>query len=202
MKYPAFFDDVRPIQMVDPLSALLGTFEEGEVVFTYTDVVKAAGHSCPTVGGAYLMTLKALEALYPDGGAVRGGIKVAFKEAAEEGVAGVIANVVSQITGATEKSGFKGLGGSFSRHSLMEFGAEIPSSARFSRVDSGACVDLFYDPSAVAADPKQPELMTQLLNGSATDEQIKRFAALWQERVRRILLENADNEALISVRRC
>jgi hypothetical protein len=56
MKTPSFFDEVVQIEMIDPLANVLGTFENGKVTFNYLDIVKAAGHSCPTVSGAYLMT--------------------------------------------------------------------------------------------------------------------------------------------------
>ena len=66
MTYPSFFDQVETIKLHDPISEFLGVFDQGILEFTYLDVVKAAGHSCPTVAGAYLLTLKALKALYPD----------------------------------------------------------------------------------------------------------------------------------------
>ncbi|MEA3372195.1 MAG: hypothetical protein U9Q62_00765 [Campylobacterota bacterium] len=188
--------------MIDPLSAVLGTFEGGEVEFTYLDVVKAAGHSCPTVGGAYLMTVKALEALYPDTLPVRGMVKVAFKEPLEEGVAGVIGNVISQVTGATDKSGFKGLGGNFARHSLMGFGENIGSSARFTRVDTGACVDVHYNPSQIPGNPNQQPLMQKIMQGVATNEDKKAFGTMWQERVGRILIDHVDDETMIRVEAC
>lgn len=202
MKYPDFFDEVRTIKMVDPLSDVLGSFENGEIDFTYTDVVKSAGHSCPTVGGAYLMTLKALEALFPEGRAVRGGVKVAFSSPMEEGVAGVIGNVISHITGATDKSGFKGLGGRYARHSLMVFESDIGSSARFTRVDNNACVDVFYNPNIVGGNPKQQILIQRILQGIASSEEKREFGEMWQDRVKRIIVDNADNENVISVRPC
>ncbi len=199
MTYPDFFNDVETISLVDPLSNVLGAFEGGELTFTYLDVVKAAGHSCPTVAGAYLMTLKALKALYPHETPVRGNIKVAFKEPMEEGVAGVIGNVISQLTGATDKSGFKGLNGKFARHSLMEFNAGLHSSARFTRVDTGVSVDVFYNPNVVPPLPDMQPLMKKVLSGSAEAEDIKAFGIFWQERVERILIANCDNSELISV---
>ena len=199
MNYPNFFDAVAPITLIDPLSQVLGAFEGGEITFHYLDVVKSAGHSCPTVAGAYLMTLKALEALYPHSKPLRGGIKVSFKEPMEEGVAGVIGNVISQITGATDKSGFKGLNGKFARHSLMDFNAEINASARFSRIDTGESVDVFYNPNAVPPLPDMQPLMQKVMRGSAAPEDIKAFGIFWQERVERILIENSKNEKLIRV---
>ena len=199
MNYPDFFKEVETITLRDPLSQLLGAFEGGEITFHYLDVVKSAGHSCPTVAGAYLMTLKALKALYPHETPIRGEIKVAFKEPMEEGVAGVIGNVISQITGATDKSGFKGLNGKFARHSLMDFGAEITSSARFTRVDTNASVDVFYNPNVVPPLPDMQPLMQKVMSGRAEAEDIKAFGIFWQERVERIIIENVDNSELIRV---
>ncbi len=199
MQYPTFFNEVETIEIVDPLSMVLGAFEGGNITFNYLDVVKSAGHSCPTVAGAYLITLKALQALYPHDTPVRGNIKVAFKEPMEEGVAGVIGNVVSQLTGATDKSGFKGLNGKFARHSLMEFNAGLHSSGRFTRVDTGASVDVFYNPNVVPPLPDMQPLMQKVMGGSAEPEDIKAFGIFWQERVERILIENSDNSEMIRV---
>jgi len=186
MNYPKFYDEVEVIKVKDELSNVLGTFQNGEYEFGYLDVVKSAGHSCPTVAGAYVMTLQALKALYLDEVPVRGDIKVEFKESLEDGVAGVIGNVISQITGATDKSGFKGLGGVFARHSLMFFDADINSSARFTRVDTGKSVDVFYDPSSITPDPKMQPLMQKVMQKSATKDEFEEFGRLWQDRVERI----------------
>ena len=193
MKTPDFFEQVEQIKMVDPLANILGAFEDGFVEFEYVDVVKLAGHSCPTVAGAYLMTSRALKTLYPDTVAVRGQIDVSFAEALEEGVAGVISMVVSQITGATDVAGFKGLKGKFARHSLMHFETNIASSARFKRVDTGESVDVVYDPSQVPASPEMMPLMQKILEAKASDEEIVTFGRLWQDRVKRILIDHADD---------
>lgn len=186
MNYPKFFDTVESIKVVDPLSNVLGAFEGGVYEITFLEVVKAAGHSCPTVAGAYITTLVGLKALYPNSPAIRGEIKVEFKESLEDGVAGVISNVISQITGATDKSGFKGLGGKFARHSLMKFDAKISSSVKFTRVDNGKSVDVYYDPSLVGGSPKMQPLMQKMMGGMANKEEMKEFGELWQDRVKRI----------------
>ena len=192
MSYPKFFDTIETIKVKDPLSQVLGAFLKGEYEFTYLDVVKSAGHSCPTVAGAYIITLVALKALYPDKRAVRGNVKVEFEEGLEDGVTGVISNVISQITGATDKSGFKGLGGNFARHSLMNFNANINSSARFTRIDTGKSVDVIYNPSSIAPLPQQQELMQKMMQGLATKEDIKAFGEAWQDRVKRIFENTKD----------
>ncbi len=199
MGYPAFYDKVETITLFDPLSKVLGSYDEGLVTFTYKEIVKIAGHSCPTVGGAYLMTARALEALYPDTTPVRGEIRVEFKEDEKEGVAGVIGNVISNITGATAHSGFKGLNGKFARHSLMFFNAPIDSSARFIRTDTGKSVDVYYNPGVVPGSPEMQPLMQKVMTGQADESEQKRFGALWQERVEKILCEHAKDEAVIRI---
>jgi len=192
MSYPEFFNTIPTIKVADPLSNILGAFENGLYEFSFLDVVKSAGHSCPTVAGAYIITLEALKALYPDEMVIRGNISVEFKESLEDGVAGVIGNVVSQITGATDKSGFKGLNGKFARHSLMSFNSNISSSARFTRIDNQKSVDLFYDPSSVPPSPEMGPLMQKMMSGMASQEESKEFGRLWQDRVKRIF-ENIEN---------
>jgi len=191
MSYPKFFDTIETVKVQDPLSQVLGAFDDGKYEFSYLDVVKSAGHSCPTVAGAYLMTQEALKYLYPNESAIRGDMEVEFKESLEDGVAGVIGNVVSQITGATDKSGFKGLNGKFARHSLMHFNSDINSSAKFTRVSNAQSVEVVYDPSSIKPNPNMMPLMQKLLSGVASAEETKEFGALWQERVEKIF-QNRD----------
>ncbi len=197
MKYPNFFDNTPTIKLKDPLSDFLGTFEDGIVEFSYLDIVKSAGHSCPTVSGAYLCTLKALEALYPNETPIRGNIHVRFKSDPLEGVAGVIANVVTQITGATAHSGFKGLNGKFARNNLMKFGADISAQMEFKRLDTGKSITVNYDPSSVGANPTIQELMGKLMQGIASAEEKKEFGELWQERVKGIF-NNIEKVVMVS----
>jgi len=199
MSYPKYYDEVETITLKDPLADFLGSFDDGIIKVKYINIVKFAGHSCPTVAGAYLITLEALKALYHDTMAIRGEIKVEFKEPMEEGVTGVISNVISNITGATETSGFKGLNGKFARHSLMDFSAPISSSARFTRVDSGKSVDVIYDPSGVPANPNMQPLMQKMMQGKATKEDKKQFGIFWQERVKEILTNKEHYPSLITV---
>ncbi len=197
MKYPTYFDSVETITVQDKLSDFLGSLEGGIAEFSYLDIVKTAGHSCPTVAGAYLITLAGLKALYPDDVPVRGEIFVSFKETAAEGVAGVIGNVITQITGATTTSGFKGIGGNFARHSLMEFEADINASVRFKRLDTGATVDVTYDPSSIPGNPRQMEIMQRMVQGMATPEDKAEFGGMWQQRIEKIFT-NIDQVITVS----
>jgi len=187
MKYPEFFNKIETITMQDDLSDFLGTFDNGIIEFSYLDVVKNAGHSCPTVAGAYLCVLEGLRVLYPNNELPqRGEIFVSFKEDAQEGVAGVIANVITHLTGATQTSGFKGIGGNFIRHDLMKFNDNISSSVKLQRLDNGKTVEVFYNPSSIAPHPQQGALMQKIMQGQATSEEMTLFGNYWQERVEKI----------------
>lgn len=186
MNYPEFFNDIEKIRLKDDLAEFLGATQEGTIEFSYIDVVKTAGHSCPTVLGAYLMTLEGLKALYKDETPKRGEIKVEFSEKIEDGVAGVIANVITNITGATTNSGFKGIMGLFSRNNLMAFESDISSNVKFTRRDTNDSVEVIYDPSSIGADPMMRELMQKSISKQATAQEAETFGKLWQQRVEAI----------------
>lgn len=186
MKYPDFFNKIESIKLKDDLSQLLGSCEDGIVEFTYLDIVKTAGHSCPTVAGAYLMTYVALKELYKNAIPKRGEILVSFKEDSFEGTTGVIANVITQITAATDTMGFKGLNGKFKRHGLMKFNEEITSNVKFQRLDNKKVVELIYKPNIITANPEISILMQKIMQEVATKEEKVIFGQLWQDRVKNI----------------
>ena len=202
MRYPAFFDQAPAITMRDPLAALLGAAEDGLIEFHYLDAVRLAGHSCPTVAGAWLMARAALLALYPDGPAERGGITVQMSGAEREGVNGVIAQVLTLVTGAAADNGFHGIGGRHVRQSLLGFSAQPGSDAvRFSRKDNGATVTVDLDMASIPAPANLRQLLGAALDPAASAEQRSHFAQAWQERVRRLLLEHADDPAVVRLNR-
>lgn len=184
MTYPQFFDKIPTIKLKDDLAFFLGAFEDGIIEFSYLDIVKSAGHSCPTVLGAYLMTLKGLEALYENEIPKRGEIIAEFKEAQTTGVAGVIGNVIMNITGATTTNGFKGISGKFDRNYLMKFEQDINgANVRFTRVDTQKSVDVFYNPNEIKPHEDMNFLMQKCMQGNATNEEKIEFGKLWQKRV-------------------
>jgi hypothetical protein len=201
MQYPPFFDDVSPITLYDPLTALLGVNNNGEVTITYLDVVKLAGHSCPTTAGAFLMLREGLAALYPDTPPQRGDISVSFRQTADTGTTGVIAAVASLVTGASDDKGFKGMGGRFARNNRLFFGSDIPLLLRLMRRDNGTFVDIGYDPSTVPENPLMTPLKSRVLGGMATETERLEFGRLWQERVRKIVLEFDRERDVIVVKK-
>ena len=192
MQYPHFYTQIPPIKLYDPLSEFLGAFDNGQLNISYLDCVKLAGHSCPTVAGAYLMASEGLKALYGDTLPERGSIKIEMKEPIEEGVTGVVCNVISFILGASYVSGFKGIQGNFSRDNLVFFAADIPTEVRLTRLDTEKSVNLSYNPSNIKPNENMMPLMGKNLKGLASEEEKETFKKLWQERVEKILL-STDN---------
>jgi len=201
MKYPDFYTKVETIQLYDPLSDFLGAFKDGIIEINYVDCVKLAGHSCPTVAGAYLMTLQGLKALYPDTLPQRGSIRVSIKKERSEGVTGVVGNIISFITGAGDESGFKGVQGNYRRNNLMMYNESITSEVMFTCIDTNKSVSVSYDPSSIPTDEKMKPLMAKILQGSATNEEKETFKTLWQNRVEKILLTPESWDKIITLQK-
>ena len=199
MQTPAFFDAVPPIVVVDPLGETLGAAEGGVLEYRYVDAVKLTGHSCPTVAGAWLMTRTALARLYPQELPRRGEVQVELRQALDVGVAGVIASVAALITGAANEGGFKGLAGRFARNGRLRFGVAMTGEIRFTRLDTHQAVELAHRPQVVPRPATLPTLMAQALTPGADPAARKAFADAWQGWVQTLLIEHADDPALIAV---
>jgi len=200
MAFPSFFSEVQPIAMHDRLAEFLGAADGGIIEYRYADAVKLAGHSCPTVAGTYLLISRALAALYPDELPERGEIQVNFREAQEDGVAGVMAAVTGLITGAAGIGGFKGISGHFARRNLLAFEElDLPGAVCFTRLDSGASLSASLHLDHVAPDPRTGQLLQRLLSGERDPVVAEVFATLWQDRVRRILIDHFENPQLVSL---
>ena len=190
----AFYDEVEPIKLKDPLAVFLGAINENEeFIFTYEDAVKLAGHSCPAVSGAYKATQKALSALYGSEIPIRGGISVKVLGSIDNGANGPISQVISLITGAAPETGFAGLGNSFVRKNKLIFDEknEEANAFVFTRDDNGKSVKVTYYPENVPGDEDMHNLFTKCIVGTANDKQKEKFKEMWQKRVRCVLFEEA-----------
>lgn len=200
MRYPSFFDQAPVITLRDPLAALLGAAEDGLIDYHYIDAVRLAGHSCPTVAGAWLMARAALRALYPDGPAERGGVTVEMAGAEDDGVNGVITQVFTLVTGAAAGNGFHGIAGQFARQSLLRFSTLAGDTGlRIHRRDSGQGISVQLDMSNVPAPANLRPLLGAALDPHATPQQRAAFGQAWQARVKSLLLEHADDPAVVRV---
>ncbi len=199
MPFPSFFADAPALVLYDPLAAFLGAPADGLIEYRYEDAVRLAGHSCPTVAGAWLMTLRAMEALWPDETPQRGSVQVLMADAQDQGVTGVMAAVASLITGAAGSGGFKGIAGRFGRNDLLRFEAGIETEMGFRRTDTGRAVLCHYHPELVPADPEMRDRLQLMLTGQGSAEDAQVFSSLWQDRVRRILTRGSDEPALVRI---
>lgn len=197
MRSPAFFDAVAPIVVHDALAEALGAAADGVIEYRYLDAVKLAGHSCPTVAGAYLMTRTALARLYPGALPRRGDLRVELRQALDEGTAGVTGSVAGLIAGAANEGGFKGLAGRFGRQGLLRFGEPMAGEIRFTRVDTGQSVELSHHPQAVPRPPTLKGLLLEAMAPAADAATRLAFAKAWQGWVRTMLVEHADDPMLI-----
>jgi hypothetical protein len=175
-------DDLKNhhISVREPFAEFLqGTPDETSFDLSLLDVVRFAGHACPSMVGAFLISQRVVRELFPDTGVcVRGEIRIEIPAGANQGATGPIANVFGFIFGAWEDTGFGGLnGGRFARRGLLRFNvADIPPGTyRFRNERTGAGVDIVYDPNAApfVPDPSMP------------------FQEQWRHRVKAIL-DHAD----------
>jgi hypothetical protein len=203
MDFPAFFDQVPSVSLREPLAVFLGASRSGIFTYCYTDAVKLAGHSCPTVAGAYLMVRKGLACLYEDELPERGGIEVYMRDKRDQGTTGVIAAIATLLTGAAPETGFGGIGAnrSFTRRDLLRFNEPIDGILALRRHDTGRGVILDLDVTRVPSDPEMRMLFPKAVAGQADEAEKDRFATLWQERVACILLDHADDPELVHARR-
>lgn len=200
MKLPEFFDQIPRLRVQDPLARMLGCAEDGVLEYGYADAVRLAGHSCPTVAAAYWMTWRALKLLYPDTLPQRGSIKVELREDARHGSTGVVATVLQMLTGAAGGTGFKGISGRFGRVGLMRFSPDLLLALRFTRLDTRAAVDATVDLTLAPPDPAIEPLLARCVADKASPQEEQRLAALWQERVRHLLVDLAYDPAVFVVR--
>lgn len=199
--FPAFFDAAPRLTVRDPLARFLSAATEGEMEYTFADAVRLAGHSCPTVAGAYLMALHGLRALYGGEPPERGGIDVLVRDARDSGVTGVIASVLQLLTGAAPETGFQGIGPAhrFARKNLMVFGVAMDGLFALRRQDTGRAVQVDWNSTLVPWAEDIKTLMPQAVSGRADEAALARFGQLWQDRVRRILIDHADDPRLVQV---
>ncbi len=201
MHFPAFFDQVPSLRVQDPLAAFLGSAEDGILLYHYADAVKLAGHSCPTVASAYALGHKAMQRLYPETVPQRGGVRIQFQQPLTEGVTGVVASILTLLTGAAQDGGFKGIGGQFVRQQRQVF--DHPEQAlqlRFTRIDNGQSVEAQAQLHRVPAAPEMASLLPRCIHGEASHEELARFRELWQGRVARLLCEHWDDDEVWCVR--
>ena len=190
------FPTTPSITLFDPLAQFLGA-GDGEFHYTFDDVVRLSGHACPTVAGAFLMVIHAMDALYGEEMPVRGGVQVSLSGAVDQGVNGPISQVFTLLTGATDENGFHGLAGQFARDHLMEFHSAADGVFAFTRTDNGQSVQVRYDASSIMPNPEMAVLMKQALQPGCDTTVRQQFSDLWRDRVIRILQDGGQETVTV-----
>lgn len=159
--------------------------EEFEFQISLLDVVRFAGHACPAMIGAFLISQRAIAELYPESlTLVRGDIKIEINAPVELGATGPISNVFSMIFGAWEKSGFGGLQGNFKRRDLLSYNVkDVPfGNYRFTRIQTGKSIVIAYNASLAN------------IKGEAD---AATFQEMWRVKIKNII-EDADRVLTVS----
>ncbi len=187
------------VRMRDPLAEFLSSAKGGVMTYRYIDAVRLAGHSCPAVAGAWLMMVQGLAWLYDEDVPERGAIEVHMRDGRDEGTTGVMASIATLVTGAGEETGFMGIGANhrFSRKGLLTFDAVIDGRIGLRRRDTGQGVIIDINTASVPHDREMEALMPLAISSKADAAQLEWFGALWQDRVRRMLIEHADDPKLV-----
>jgi len=195
-----YIDRVPPILIKEPFLELLGQNNQ-PIPYTYKEAVKLTGHSCAAVAGAWTMTRKALEALYPGTLPVRGQVKVMMPGTEDEWFVGVFGQVITYVTGAAPKTGFPGaeFGQAYNRRNLMVY-REKPSGTSppkmvwiFERTDTRAKVSVTYDLSKAkpSMTSEESKMGSKIANGQANPGEAKQWRENWNARAK-FVLEQAD----------
>ena len=199
-----YITEVPPIMMIDPYFSIFGQ-SQVPVPYYYEEAVKLAGHSCGAITGAWTITRKALEVLYPDGEIpVRGQIAVEAPGAEDEWFVGVFGYVITFITGASPHTGFNGAefgktDNVFVRQNKMVYTEEptkqLPPMREwvFTRLDTGAKVGVKFNLVIILPipTPGRVAMGKTMAAGEATPEEAEDYYEYWNNRAI-FVLEKAD----------
>ncbi len=81
----------------------------------------------------------------------------------------------------------------------MRFGVAAAGDIRFTRVDTGRSVEVAHRPQAMPRPVGLADLMRDALAPQAESAKRQAFADAWQAWVQTILLDHADDPALVTV---
>ena len=200
-----YIEEVPPIMMIDPYFSIFGQ-SQVPVPYYYDDAVKLSGHSCGATSGAWTITRKALEVLYPNGEIpVRGQIAVEAPGAEDEWFVGVFGEVIAYLTGASPKTGFIGAefgqtDDVFVRQNKMVYAdeptGEMPPQREwiFTRLDTGAKVGVKFNLVVITPipTPERQAMGKKMAAGEATPEEAADYYEYWNDRAK-FVFEYADS---------
>ena len=177
--WPEFYNQAPEILIIDPMAVVVGSMPEGSNMITInlTDVAIYSGHICPSMAAGYMLTKKAMDALYPNSIPQRGQIRVSAMAASD------LMDVASYITGARAFYG---------RDEINAYDLVVDPSLKsekrgqyvmvFQRKDTGKAVKAVYDKFKLIPEKKVKEVkafLNKMLTGKALpQEKEKNWAKL------------------------
>ncbi len=193
------FPDEPSVTVHDSLAELLGV-GDGLITYTFEDVIKLSGHACPTVAGAFLMSICALKELYENDIPERGDIEITIYDEQSKGVIGPISQVFTLITGAASNNGFHGLAGQYVRSNLMKFiaGTNQPYPFVFKSISKGKSVGVSYDHSTIAAVPEMMRNLQSMLRENDNSSLREKFLTQWRDHISAILKDAGKQTVLVT----
>ncbi|MDN5377735.1 MAG: hypothetical protein PWQ42_1031, partial [Sulfurospirillum sp.] len=66
--------------------------------------------------------------------------------------------------------------------------------------DTNKSVELLYNPDVIPPSVRLQELMKKVLSQNADQKEKKEFGLLWQDRVKKILIDNRYNKEMIIIK--
>jgi len=113
----------------------------------------------------------------------------------------VVAAVATLLTGAAPETGFAGIGPAhrFGRRNLLRFDVPMRGVLALRRLDSGQAVQVALDASIAPFGDEMRALMPRAVAGAANEQELARFAQLWQARVKTMLVDEVNHPQLVQV---
>ena len=190
--WPEFYAQAPQIKIVDPMAVVVGSMPEGQNTLTIelTDVALYSGHICPSMAFGYILTKKALDALYPDALPVRGQIRVAAMAASD------LLDVASYITGARS---FYGRAEINAGDLVVDPSLKSKVPGRyimiFQRKDNGKTVQAVFNKFKMIPPAQVKEIkafLQKMLAGTASAQEKKEKWALLDALAKKVLLETPE----------
>ena len=191
--WPEFYSQVPEILIIDPMAVVVGSMPEGSNILTIklTDVALYSGYICPGIAAGYMLTKKAMDALYPNSIPQRGQIRVSAMAAAGE-----LMEVASYITGARAFYG---------RDLINAYDLVVDPSLKpkqrgqyvmvFQRKDTGKAVKAVYDKFKLIPEKKVKEVkvfLNKILTGKALPQEKEKNWAILNALVEKVLMETPE----------
>jgi len=190
--WPDFYNQAPTIKIKDPMAVLVGSLPEDQntLIIHLTDIALYSGHVCPGIASGYMLTRKALQALYPEGVPERGQIRVAAMGPSD------LMDVASYITGARSFYG---------RDEINAYDLVVDTNLKpqqagtyvivFQRKDNGQAVKAVFNKFKLMAPGKVKNMKNffkRVLEGKASaQEKTKKWAKV-QSLVKKILLNTPE----------